>query len=60
MRRRHAVGDIARVIRESLRDVRGRVALGTVTAPAEFQQRSSRVVLELPDGPSDRHADTRC
>ena len=33
MRRRHAVGDVARVIRESLRDVRGRVALGTVTAP---------------------------
>jgi hypothetical protein len=27
------VGDVARVVRESLRDVRGRVALGTVTAP---------------------------
>jgi hypothetical protein len=32
-KRRHVVGDVARVIRESLRDVRGRVALGTVTAP---------------------------
>jgi hypothetical protein len=29
----YVVGDVARVIRESLRDVRGRVALGTVTAP---------------------------
>jgi hypothetical protein len=27
------VGDVARVIRESMRSVRGRVALGTVTAP---------------------------
>jgi hypothetical protein len=29
----YVVGDVARVIRESLRDVRGCVALGTVTAP---------------------------
>jgi hypothetical protein len=33
MKRRHVLGDVARVIRESLRDVRGRVALATVTAP---------------------------
>lgn len=32
-RNRHAVGDVARVIRECMRPVRGRVALGTVTAP---------------------------
>jgi hypothetical protein len=33
MKQRHVLGDVARVIRESLRDVRGRVALATVTAP---------------------------